>query len=197
MKYYYTYKITCTEGSFKDKFYFGQHFTNNLDDGYKGSGKLLKSYYKKHPNGYIKEILEFYDNQEDLNKAEYDLIHPWLNNENCLNQRDGGYKPTLGEIQKTKISISVSKYMEDPVNRKKAGEKNVGNIPWNKGKETPIEVRQKQSKKKQEYYKTHSSWNKNIPCSNETKLKLKEYSPCNKNKHRVYDNLEKTKYHYE
>lgn len=90
MKYYYTYKITCTEGSFKGKFYFGQHSTNNLDDGYKGSGTLLKKYYKKYSNGYIKEILAFYDNQEDLNKAERDLIRPYIDDENCLNISIGG-----------------------------------------------------------------------------------------------------------
>ena len=197
MKYYYTYKITCLEGSWKDKFYFGQHATTNLDDKYITGGKKIKCYIKKYPNGFKREILTFYNSQEDLNKAEYELIHPWLNNEMCLNLRDGGYKPTLGEEQKYKLHISVSKYMEDPEHRKNAGAKNKGKIPWNKGKETPAEVRKKQSERKQEYYKTHTSWNKNIPCSEEKKQKLSKYSPYSKGKHRVYDNLERTKYHYE
>ena len=72
MIYRYIYKITCTAGSFKDKFYFGQHTTDNLDDGYKGSGRKIGNYYKKHPNDYIKEIISFYNSQEELNKAEYD-----------------------------------------------------------------------------------------------------------------------------
>lgn len=90
MLYRYTYKITCTKGSYKDKFYFGRHTTNNLDDNYKGSGKLLKQYYKKYPNAYIKEILGFYDNIQELDKAEYNLIHPFLGNSMCLNLVDGG-----------------------------------------------------------------------------------------------------------
>lgn len=90
MKYRYIYKITCTRGKFRNHFYFGQHTTDNLDDGYKGSGKFLLDYYKKYPNDYIKEIIAFYDTQEELNQAEYDIIHPWLGNEMCLNISEGG-----------------------------------------------------------------------------------------------------------
>lgn len=90
MIYRYIYKITCTTGSFKDKFYYGQHTTENLDDGYKGSGILLRKYYKKHKNDYIKEIISFYDSEESLNKAEYNIIHPYLNSEECLNLMEGG-----------------------------------------------------------------------------------------------------------
>lgn len=150
MIYRYTYKITCTKGSFKNKFYFGQHTTLNLDDGYKGSGKLLLSYYKKYPNDYIKEILEFYNSKEDLYKAEYELIHPYLNNLCCLNQRDGGIEPTLGNKQKEKISKSLKEYYKNPENRKKAGEKNKGKPAWNSGKTGVYteETRKKQSEAK-------------------------------------------------
>ncbi len=90
MIYRYIYKITCTIGSFKDKFYFGKHTTKNLDDGYKGSGLKLWRYYNRHPNDYIKEIISFHNTEEELNKAEYDIIHPWLGNEMCLNLKEGG-----------------------------------------------------------------------------------------------------------
>lgn len=88
--YRYIYKITCTKGSFKDKFYFGQHTTSNLDDGYNGSGRMLVKYYKKYPNDYIKEIISFHNTQKELNQAEYDIISPWLNNPMCLNLKEGG-----------------------------------------------------------------------------------------------------------
>ena len=197
MIYYYTYKITCTQGSFKGKFYFGQHRTTNLDDNYIASGRKIRNYIKKYPNGYIREILAFYNSQEELDKAEYDLIHPWLNHPDCLNLRDGGYKPNMGEETKQLLSEATKLYMQDPEHRRKSGEQNIGRVPWNKGKQTPEDVRKKQSERKQEYYKTHTSWNKNIPCSEEKKQKLKQYSPYSKGKHRVYDNLERTKYHYE
>lgn len=90
MKFRYIYKITCTKGSFKDKFYFGQHTTDNLDDEYKGSGKLITKYYSKYPNDYIKEIICFCDTDEELDKLEYNIIHPYLGTKMCLNLCEGG-----------------------------------------------------------------------------------------------------------
>lgn len=104
MVYRYIYKITCTAGSFKGKFYFGQHKTDNLNDGYKGSGRKLGDYYKKYPNDYIKKIIAFYDSDEELNKAEYDIILPWLNNKMCLNLKEGGGNNKLSEETRKKMS---------------------------------------------------------------------------------------------
>ena len=100
MTYYYIYKITCTKGSFKDKFYFGQHTTTNLDDGYKGSGKKLQNYYKTYPNDYIKEIICFCNDSDELGKKEYEIIHPWINNEMCLNIVEGGKQSTWNKGKK-------------------------------------------------------------------------------------------------
>lgn len=90
---YYTYKITLTKGKLANHFYYGQHTTNNINDGYKGSGRIICDYYKKYKNDYIKEIINFYNNQDELNKAEYELIHPLLDNPMCLNLIEGGGKP--------------------------------------------------------------------------------------------------------
>lgn len=90
MKYYYTYIVTCTEGNFAGKVYYGCHITSNLNDGYIGSGKKLVKYLKKYPTGYKREILSFYNSEEELNKAEYDLIHPHLGKDYCLNLTEGG-----------------------------------------------------------------------------------------------------------
>jgi len=70
MKYYYTYKTTNLT---KRRYYIGQHSTQNLNDGYYGSSKELK---KDVENGdkYNVEILEFFDNKEDLAIAEQTLI---------------------------------------------------------------------------------------------------------------------------
>lgn len=73
MRYHYTYKITFYK---EDKYYLGQHSTDNLDDNYSGSGTYCDWYFKKYGknNTYKKEILAFYDSLDALNKAEYNLI---------------------------------------------------------------------------------------------------------------------------
>lgn len=127
-KYYYTYKITCTEGSFKDKIYYGQHKTNDLNDGYKGSGKKLLDYYKKYPTSYTMEIIQFYSNLDELNKAEYELIEPHLGKDYCLNLRDGGNQGKCSEELRLQISNTLK-----------------GIIPWNKGVKQTEEARRKNS----------------------------------------------------
>ena len=58
-KYHYFYKITnCING----KFYYGIHSTNNLNDGYMGSGKRLKCAIKKYGvENFNKDIIKFFN----------------------------------------------------------------------------------------------------------------------------------------
>lgn len=101
-KFNYTYIIYCNEpkSSLYGRIYYGQHSTDNIFDGYIASGRIISNYIKKYPNGYYRKILHFYNTQEELNEAEYQLIHPYLNNPLCLNLRDGGMKGTDSEITK-------------------------------------------------------------------------------------------------
>lgn len=163
MTYRYIYKITCTKGSFKDKFYFGKHTTNNLDDGYKGSGKRLNDYYKKHPNDYIKEIISFHSSEEELNKAEYDIIHPWLNNIICLNDREGG--------EGGRMSNNVLK----EISKKLKGRPN-GAEKWMKDRPMKEEVKQKISNT----MKNRPANNKGKSPSEETRKRM---SITRKNRH--------------
>lgn len=171
MVYRYIYKITCTAGSFKDKFYYGQHTTENLNDGYKGSGRKINDYYKKYPNDYIKEIIAFYNTDEELNKAEYDIIKPYLNNNMCLNLKDGG-----GNCGR--LSSETIKKMSQSLKGKFEGSKNP-----NYGKKCSEETRKKISesckgkckgiKRTEETRKKISESRKGKQCSEETKKKLR------------------------
>lgn len=153
-KFYYTYKITCTEGSLKHYFYLGKHITYNLNDGYKGSGRIIYDYYKKYPEGYIKEILCFYNSKEELNKAEIDLISQHIDNKLCLNIAKGGdggdtltNNPNLDNI-KRKISEKCKgrKHSEESKHQMSIAKK--GKPSPNKGKAMSEEQKLKISNSK-------------------------------------------------
>lgn len=88
-KYHYIYKITC---NVTKRYYIGMHSTNDLNDGYFGSGKRLWFSIKYHgKENHTKEILEYCDNREELNKREKEIITDKLINENlCMNLVRGG-----------------------------------------------------------------------------------------------------------
>lgn len=70
--HYFLYKTT---NLINGKIYVGKHKTKKLDDGYIGSGKLLKRAITKYGRENFKfEILGFYESEELLNKAELEVV---------------------------------------------------------------------------------------------------------------------------
>lgn len=69
---YTIYQIT---NNLDGKIYIGKHQTKRLDDGYMGSGKLLKRAIAKHGiESFRKEILFQFDNEADMNAKEAELV---------------------------------------------------------------------------------------------------------------------------
>ena len=91
MKYKFNY-VYKTTNLINNKFYYGIHSTNDLEDGYIGSGTLLKKAIKKYgKNNFVKEILIFYNTREEALFAERLIITEHdLNNEMCYNMKNGG-----------------------------------------------------------------------------------------------------------
>lgn len=119
--YYYIYKIICTAGSFKDHYYIGQHKTDNLDDGYKGSGVKIQKYYQKYPNDYKKEILCWCQDEEDMNvKEDFYVGDLYATDPMCLNLRAGGDRP--GYSIETRNKMSENNGAKRPEVRKKISE---------------------------------------------------------------------------
>lgn len=88
-KYHYFYKITNT---INNHFYYGIHSTNDLNDGYMGSGSRLKIAIKKYGiENFSKEIIKFFDNREELAQYEAEIVTESLVcDPNCYNMVIGG-----------------------------------------------------------------------------------------------------------
>ena len=87
--YYTIYKTT---NLINGKIYIGKHKTTNLDDMYIGSGKILKHAIKKHGiNNFIKEYLFIFDNEEDMNNKELELVsEEFIKEDTNYNLKVGG-----------------------------------------------------------------------------------------------------------
>lgn len=88
-KYHYIYKTTCL---ITGRYYIGMHSTDNLDDGYIGSGKRLWFSINYHgKENHVKEILEFLPTREELKKREKEIVTSEMIKEDlCMNLCVGG-----------------------------------------------------------------------------------------------------------
>lgn len=87
-KYNYIYKII---NKINNKIYIGIHRTDNLDDGYMGSGTLLKRSIKKHGiHNFEKTILQIFDTYQEAINKEKELVDIFFV------QKDDNYNIYLG-----------------------------------------------------------------------------------------------------
>ena len=88
-RYFYFYKIT---NNINSKFYYGVHSTNNLNDGYMGSGIALhKAINKYGVENFTKEIIQFFDDEVSMYEYEKDFVNEQLvKNTKCYNLTTGG-----------------------------------------------------------------------------------------------------------
>ena len=152
-KYHIIYKTTCTVTG---KWYIGMHSTDNLDDGYMGSGTILSRSIKKYGKENHKiEILEFLKSRSDLQIREEQILTKELRRDPlCMNIRSGGtgnapFK-ALTEETKAKMSVSLKKMWAElkasGFKRSKQSPEVIANrVAKNKGKTRSEESRKKMS----------------------------------------------------
>ena len=112
------YTVYKTTNSKNGKVYIGCHKTYNLDDGYMGSGKLLKLAINEYGvENFTKEILFIFDNPEDMYAKERELVNiDFISSENSYNMKIGGFggwTPLSGNF------AYISKYRNNELFRKK------------------------------------------------------------------------------
>ena len=132
MKKLFNY-VYITRNLLNNKQYIGDHSTNNLNDGYLGSGSIIKNAIKKYgTKNFKKEILENFKTKQ---KA-FDAQEKYINEYNTLSPNGynisskGGHQSKGSVSKKTRIKISLG---------------NKGKIGSNKGKKYSKETKEKMS----------------------------------------------------
>ena len=139
--YHYIYKTT---NLVNEKFYIGMHSTDDLEDGYVGSGTHLWHSIRKYGKKNFKlTILEFLPDRESLREREKEIVNvDLLKNPLCMNICKGGWGDRYGatfpdrkssphsEEHKRRISESnvgkISGVPKSEEHRKKLAEANLG-----------------------------------------------------------------------
>lgn len=147
------YTIYQTTNLINGKIYIGQHKTKNLQDGYLGSGKLISESIKKYgKEQFKKEILFCFDNFEDMNSKEIEIVDKEFINE------DFNYNLATGGNDKKELSGKTLKKMSQnnsgknnpfygrkhsDESKEKSRKKQIGKLSYNYGRIVKKETRNK------------------------------------------------------
>lgn len=183
-KYNYVYKITNLVNG---KIYIGKHSTDDVNDGYMGSGVVLRQAYKKYGlECFTKEVIDYYNNTIELNQGEIYWIAQFnsTNSEIGYNLTYGGDGGTPTEETRRKVSHTLKGRHHTEETRQKISAANKGKSSPNKGKTFSEEYRRKLS----ESHKGQPGFWTGKPLSEETKQKI---SAANKGRQRSEETKQK------
>lgn len=137
------YIIYKTTNKIDGKIYIGKHKTKDLSDNYMGSGKRLNLAIKKHGlENFKKEILFVFDNEENMNAKEAELVTKEFVEEDTNYNLCPGGNGGFGYINSTGLNLRTG-MVHSEESRKKMG--HLGNT-FNEGKKHSDVTKEKLSK---------------------------------------------------
>jgi len=180
--HYVIYKTTCLVNG---KYYIGKHKTRDVNDGYMGSGKLLKRSIKKYGiENFKTEILIEANNEGDINLAERIMVVPdrETNYNLCPGGKGGwgyinsnlspGFKgKKQSEFHKQQVKLWIQKNSEKLHNSEAQRKKRLGNKSWTGKKHKPETIERLKGPRPAIAGKNNPMFGK--PRSEETKQKIR------------------------
>lgn len=117
-KYNIVYKTT---NLINNKIYIGVHETDNLEDGYLGTGRMITRAIKKYGRkNFKREILFIFDRQDEAYEKEKELVtESFINNPNTYNLAMGGWGGREFTSKQKQILSEKFKGKNNPMYNKK------------------------------------------------------------------------------
>lgn len=136
-KYHFVYETTCLVTG---KRYIGKHSTNNINDGYLGSGAILKKAIAKYgQENFNRVILKFCETLDDCLKLEAELItEDVILSDDYYNLKGGGEGGVYHQDVKDKISAKAMGRKNSRESIEKARQTRLSNGGWASGKDHPM-----------------------------------------------------------
>jgi hypothetical protein len=175
--YYTVYKIT---NKINNKIYVGVHKTKDLNDGYMGSGKILKNAVEKYGiDNFVKEYIAIFDNASDMFNMESQIVNEqFVLDSKTYNLKTGGFGG-FDYINKNKLTSYPGRLEKDLEKLKLAKKKRqelIHDTEWNKN------FKERVSNGLKNYFKYNTGHFKGKSHSEETKQKLSGPRPQSEGK---------------
>jgi hypothetical protein len=160
--YHFIYKTT---NLLSGRYYIGMHSTDDLNDGYLGSGTLLRRSINKHGKENFKiEILEFVNSREELAAREKEIVSlQEIAKKECMNLKVGGEGGLSNEEHRKNFIEAGKKNIVNSTAIRKENIKVVRKTEW---------YRELMSKAQKKSYETREGTFKGKRHSEQTKSKM-------------------------